>query len=282
MTIIKTVGDITNFFATANAKALTTGFVPTMGALHNGHLSLITKAKNENDLVVCSIFVNPTQFNNSKDFEKYPVTIEQDIYLLKQAGCGVLFLPSVIEMYPNGIKNNIHFELGFLDTILEAAFRPGHFQGVCQIVNRLLEIVLPDKLYLGQKDFQQCMVLKKMAEANYPKLQIVICPTLREADGLAMSSRNMRLSATQRKQAVAIPKALEFIKTSIKPGYTGDLKISIIQYLSIQGFKVDYVEIADAHTLTLLDYWDGKELIVVLIAAFLNEVRLIDNMIIYN
>ena len=282
MIIIKTAGDIINFFATTKVKALTTGFVPTMGALHSGHISLITKAKNENDLVVCSIFVNPTQFNNAKDFEKYPVTIEQDIYLLDQAGCEVLFLPSVAEIYPDGLKTNIHFELGFLDTVLEASFRPGHFQGVCQVVNRLLEIILPDKLYLGQKDFQQCMVLKKMAETIYPKLQIIICPTQREADGLAMSSRNMRLTASEKTQAVTISKALEYIKNNIAEGDVGNLKKSTIEYLSTQGFKVDYVEIADANTLTLLKYWDGKELIVVLIAAFLNEVRLIDNMIINN
>ncbi len=280
MIIIKTAGDIINFFATTKVKALTTGFVPTMGALHSGHISLITKAKNENDLVVCSIFVNPTQFNNAKDFEKYPVTVEQDIYLLEQAGCEVLFLPSVAEIYPNRLKTNTHFELGFLDTILEASFRPGHFQGVCQVVHRLLEIILPDKLYVGQKDFQQCMVLKKMAETNFPSLQIVICPTQRETGGLAMSSRNMRLTSTEKKHAATISKALEFIKNNIMAGYTEDMKKNTIEYLSTQGFRVDYVEIADANTLKPLDYWNGKELIVVLIAAFLNEVRLIDNMIV--
>lgn len=282
MIILKKAGDIINFLSATKAKGVVTGFVPTMGALHNGHIRLITKAKTENDLVICSIFVNPTQFNDPEDFEKYPVTIEQDIYLLEKAGCGVLFLPAVDEMYPNGLKNNRHFELGFLETILDGKYRPGHFQGVCQVVHRLLEIVLPDKLYLGQKDFQQCLVLKKMAATNYPSLQIVICPTQREADGLAMSSRNMRLNEEERKQAIKISSTLQFIKNNIKPGYVGDLKQSAIEYLTAEGFKIDYVEIANANTLELLDNWDGKELIVVLIAAFLNEVRLIDNMIVNN
>lgn len=279
MIILKKAADIRLFFFDTRKKGTTTGFVPTMGALHNGHIRLIKKAKNETGQVVCSIFVNPTQFNDPKDFEQYPATIEQDIYLLEKAGCDVLFLPSVVEIYPGGLKINRHFELGFLETILEAKFRPGHFQGVCQVVYRLLEIVLPEKLYLGQKDFQQCLVIKKMANANYPSLQIVICKTQREKDGLAMSSRNMRLSGTERKQAVKISTTLKFVKSNIKTGSVKKLKIDAMKYLDTKGFKVDYVEIANAHTLEPIDFWDGKELIVILIAAFLNNVRLIDNMI---
>jgi pantoate--beta-alanine ligase len=282
MIILKKAGDIINFFTTTKAKGVVTGFVPTMGALHNGHITLIKKATTENDLVICSIFVNPTQFNDPKDFEKYPVTIEQDIYLLEKAGCGVLFLPAVDEIYPGGLKTPRHFELGFLETILEGKYRPGHFQGVCQVVHRLLQIVLPEKLYLGQKDFQQCMVLKKMAATSFPSLKIVICPTQREADGLAMSSRNKRLNKEGRKQAVEIYSTLQFIKNNIKPGDVKHLKQTAIEYLTTEGFKVDYVEIANADTLQLLDVWDGKELIVVLIAAFVNDVRLIDNLIIKN
>ena len=279
MIILKKALDITNFLSATKANNAIIGFVPTMGALHNGHISLITKAKADTDFVVCSIFVNPTQFNDSNDFEKYPITIEQDIYLLEKAGCSVLFLPSVDEMYPNGLKIAHQFELGFLETILEGKYRPGHFQGVCQVVYRLLEIVLPHKLYLGQKDFQQCMVLKKMAAAGYPLLEIIICPTQREADGLAMSSRNVRLNSTERKQAVKIWSTLEFVKDNIKPGNINGLKQSAIQYLTTEGFKVDYVEIANINTLDPLDAWDGKEGYVILIAAFLNEVRLIDNLI---
>jgi pantoate--beta-alanine ligase len=280
MIILKKAGDIKLFISDTKEKGMSTGFVPTMGALHPGHISLITKAKTETDQVVCSIFVNPTQFNDPGDFEKYPVTIEQDIYQLEKAGCDILFLPVVDEMYPTGSKNNRHFELGFLDTILEAKFRPGHFQGVCQVVVRLLEIIFPEKLYLGQKDFQQCMVIKKMAKANYPSLQIVICPIQRERDGLAMSSRNMRLPGTERKQAAKISAALELVKKNISAGDVRELRLHTAQYLNSNGFKVDYVEIADANTLELLDFWNGNQVIVILIAAFLNDVRLIDNMIV--
>ncbi len=279
MIILKKASDIILFFLDTKKKGITTGFVPTMGALHNGHISLIKRAKDETDQVACSIFVNPTQFNDPKDFEKYPATIEHDIYLLEKAGCDVLFLPGVDEIYPGGLKNNRHFELGFLDTILEAKFRPGHFQGVCQVVHRLLEIILPEKLYLGQKDFQQCLVIRKMTDANFPLVQIVICKTQREKDGLAMSSRNMRLTGTERKQASKISAALKFVKHNIKTASVQELKIEAAKYLDSNGFKVDYVEIANANTLEPIDFLDGKELIIILIAAFLNNVRLIDNMI---
>lgn len=280
MIILKKAIDIINFFSAGKASGLSTGFVPTMGALHTGHISLVTKAKTENDFVIASIFVNPTQFNDTKDFEKYPLTIEQDIYQLEKAGCTVLFLPTVDEMYPDGLKNLPHFELGYIETILEGKYRPGHFQGVCQVVHRLLQIVLPDKLYMGQKDFQQCLVLKKMVNTCCPSVQIIICPTLRESDGLAMSSRNMRLSKQERLVAVEIYATLQEIKKNSKPGDTGLLKKNAIQYLTTKGFKVDYAEIANANTLEPVDNWDGKEKIVALIATFLNEVRLIDNMMV--
>lgn len=280
MIILKKADNIFNFLSKAKSSGAVIGFVPTMGALHSGHISLITKAKSECDLVICSIFVNPTQFNDPKDFEKYPVTIEHDIYLLEKAGCTVLFLPTVDEMYPNGFKNLRNFELGFLETILDGKYRPGHFQGVCQVVHRLLEIVLPNKLYLGQKDFQQCMVLNKMTATYYPSVQIIICPTQRETDGLAMSSRNLRLIPEDRLLAVNIFSTLQFIKNNIKPGDVTNLKQSVIGSLTAIGFKVDYVEICDTNSLESLNNWDGKEDIVILIAAFLNEVRLIDNMLI--
>ena len=282
MIIFKKVDDVINFLSQTKAKGVTTGFVPTMGALHSGHISLITKAKNENALVICSIFVNPTQFNDPKDFEKYPVTIEQDIYLLEKAGCSVLFLPSVSEMYPNGFTNLPHFELGFIETILDGKYRPGHFQGVCQVVHRLLEIVLPDKLYLGQKDFQQYLVLKKMTLISFPSIQIIICSTQRETDGLAMSSRNMRLTQQDRTVATAIYASLQMVKNNIKPGNMDNLKKTTIQYLTTKGFKVDYIEICGADTLETVDNWDGKKKIIVLAAAFVNEVRLIDNLLINN
>jgi len=280
MRLYKTKKDLTVLLKNSKANNIEIGFVPTMGALHNGHISLVTKAKNELGLVVCSIFVNPTQFNDPKDFAKYPVTINEDIYLLEKAGCDVLFLPSVDEMYPDGLKTAFNFELGFLETILDGKFRPGHFQGVCQVMDRLLSIVLPNKLFMGQKDFQQCMVLKKMTATNFPGLQLVVCPTQREIDGLAMSSRNVRLSKEGRQRAIKIFATLQFLKTNVKPGDVTGLKLAATNNLIEAGFKVDYVEIANAVTLQLLDNWDGNEPLVFLIAAFLNEVRLIDNMLI--
>ena len=279
MRLYKTKKDLTVLLKNSKANNIEIGFVPTMGALHNGHISLVTKAKNESGLAVCSIFVNPTQFNDPKDFAKYPVTINEDIYLLEKAGCDVLFLPSVDEMYPDGLKTDVNFELGFLETILDGTFRPGHFQGVCQVMDRLLSIVLPDKLFMGQKDFQQCMVLKKMTAINFPGLQLIVCPTQRELDGLAMSSRNVRLSIKERQRAIKIFATLQFLKTNVTPGDVTGLKLAATNNLTQAGFKVDYVAIANAVTLQLLDNWDGNEPLVFLIAAFLNEVRLIDNML---
>jgi pantoate--beta-alanine ligase len=279
MIIFKKAAGITEFLHQSIKKGNKTGFVPTMGALHQGHISLIETAKTAGDLVTCSIFVNPTQFNDIKDFENYPSTIEKDIDGLEKAGCDVLFLPSVNEMYPDGLTNNPHYELGYLETVLEGKYRPGHFQGVCQVVNRLLNIIPADKLYLGQKDFQQCMVIKKMTGLKGIKTAIVICPTLRETDGLAMSSRNLRLNPANRSRAVDIFKTLSHIRSSIKPGDLRELKDLAVKKLDAAGFKTDYVEIADAATLELVNNWDGKIKLVALCAAFLGEVRLIDNML---
>ena len=258
------------------------GFVPTMGALHAGHISLLNEANKENDIVVCSIFVNPTQFNDPEDFKKYPITIEKDVTMLLDADCNVLFLPSVNDIYPNGTGVLKHYDLGFLEAVLEGKFRPGHFQGVCQVVHRLLEIVLPDNLYLGQKDYQQCMVIKKLIEliGFDKKLKLNICPTLRETDGLAMSSRNTRLNAEERIRATTIFKTLRYIKEKIQPGDQNQIKNEAKQMLLENGFVVDYIEIANADTLELIGEWNGKQKVVTLAAAFLNNVRLIDNMVI--
>lgn len=251
-----------------------------MGALHKGHISLIEASKRTDTLTICSIFVNPTQFNNTADFEKYPVTIEKDIDMLEKAGCNVLFLPSVEEIYPEDSSTTLPYELGFIETVLDGKYRPGHFQGVCNVVQRLLDIVQPNTIYLGQKDYQQCIIIKKLTELIQSPTQIIICPTLRESDGLAMSSRNMRLTSVERMKAVKISEVLLFIKQEIKPGNLQDLKQRCINYLTNEGYNVDYVEIADATNLTLLQNWDGKTKLVALVAAFLNEVRLIDNRIV--
>lgn len=279
MIVFKKAADIRQFLGQAEKKDSRTGFVPTMGALHQGHISLIEMAKRSGELVICSIFVNPTQFNDAKDFQNYPSTIEKDIDQLEKAGCDILFLPTVKEMYPGGLLNDEPYELGYLETVLEGKYRPGHFQGVCQVVHRLLTIIPADHLYLGQKDFQQCMVIKKMTELKGLPTKIIICPTLRETDGLAMSSRNMRLNKESRTKAVEIFKTLSHVKAVVKPGDLVALKNDAVKKLNDAGFKTDYVEIADAATLELKDNWNGKDKLVALCAAFLGEVRLIDNML---
>jgi pantoate--beta-alanine ligase len=280
MIIFKKRIDISNYIVNYKKTSGKIGFIPTMGALHKGHISLIEASKKTDTLTICSIFVNPTQFNNKADFEKYPVTIEKDIDLLEKAGCNVLFLPSVEEIYPADSSTTLPYELGFIETVLDGKYRPGHFQGVCNVVQRLLDIVQPNTIYLGQKDYQQCMIIKKLTELIQSPTQIIICPTLRESDGLAMSSRNMRLTSVERIKAVKISEVLLFIKQEIKPGNLQDLKQRCINYLTNEGYNVDYVEIADATNLTLLQNWDGKTKLVALVAAFLNEVRLIDNRIV--
>jgi pantoate--beta-alanine ligase len=280
MILFKTITQLAAYITEKKKNGNTIGFAPTMGALHNGHISLITNSKKGNNITVCSIFVNPTQFNQAKDFEKYPFTIEKDIDMLEKNGCDILFLPSVQEIYPEGITHQPNYDLGYLETILEGRYRPGHYQGVCQVVRRLLQIVQPNNLYLGQKDYQQCMVIKKLIELAHLKINIIICATLRENDGLAMSSRNMRLNEQERKMAVKISEALSFIKKEIKPGYLQDLKERANQYLTAENFKVDYVEIATANDLTIVENWDGKQKLAALAAAYLNEVRLIDNMLV--
>ena len=219
------------------------GFVPTMGALHAGHISLLNDARKDNDVSVVSIFVNPTQFNDPADFEKYPVTIETDIAQLEAAGCDILFLPSVNEIYPTGTSQQQRYDLGYLENLLEGKFRPGHFQGVCMVVHRLLSMVMPDNLYMGQKDYQQCMVIRRLLEITglEDAISLHISPTLREPDGLAMSSRNMRLKPAERAKAAAIFGALSAIKQQIKPGDVRSLKEQAVNSLAEKGFRHDYI-----------------------------------------
>lgn len=279
--LFKKTADLHNWLESQRQIGKIIGFVPTMGALHAGHISLIEASKKENELTVASIFINPTQFNDPKDFEKYPSTLERDLDLLEESGCDVLYLPSVSEVYPNGIKATKHYELGYLESILEGKFRPGHFQGVCMVVNRLLDIVIPNQLYLGQKDYQQCRVIARLIELMRPPapIQIRICPTFRENDGLAMSSRNMRLNELDRKTATIIYQSLVTIREHLQPGNVEHLKEEAKQKLTKAGLKPDYVELARADDLTLIENWDGQTKLVALIAAFLHDVRLIDNML---
>ena len=279
MILFKKAADINNYLQQSCKAGKSIGFVPTMGALHQGHISLINTSKQADDITVCSIFVNPTQFNDTKDFDNYPSTIEKDIDMLEKAGCDVVFLPSVIEMYPGGTQNAKKYDLGYLETVLEGKYRPGHFQGVCLVVQRLLNIITANQLYLGQKDYQQCMVIKRMIELEKIKTKINICPTLRETSGLAMSSRNMRLSEKDKEQALKIFETLSYLKKNITPGDITELKQAAVNNLINAGFKVDYVEIADADNLEIINTWDGHIKPVAVAAAFLEDVRLIDNML---
>lgn len=258
------------------------GFVPTMGALHAGHLSLIQATRQKNDVVVCSIFVNPTQFNDPKDFEKYPITIEEDIKKLNNVSTDILFLPSVEEMYPEGLESDLHYDFGDLETILEGKFRPGHFQGVGRIVHKLLDIVQPDQLFMGQKDLQQCLIIRRLLAITHSPVKLVVCPTEREKDGLAMSSRNARLSPAARKKAVGIYQALLHIKDNFGKGlHFMEGAHEAFDTLKKQGFEPEYVDIlrVDNDTLVPLDQPPGNATVVVAVAAWLDGVRLIDNMI---
>lgn len=281
MILIKKTAHLTALLLGQRNLQLQVGFVPTMGALHAGHLSLLNASKQANQFTVASIFVNPAQFNDKKDFEKYPVTIEKDIELLVAAGCDALFLPSVQEMYPQGWEQLQPYALGYLDTLLEGQHRPGHFQGVCRVMNRLMELVQPNNLYMGQKDYQQCMVVSRLLSIVQSAAQLHTCPTLREPDGLAMSSRNTRLSTDERKNAVAIYHTLLFLKNNIQPGSTEALIKSGENMLKQNNFRIDYVAIAGAETLAPVTHWNGQQQIVALIAAFQNDVRLIDNMLLH-
>ena len=281
MILLKKAADLHNWLEIQQKKGKMIGFVPTMGALHAGHISLIEASQKSNSITVCSLFINPAQFNDPSDFDKYPTTVEKDIYQLEAIDCDVLFLPSVKEIYPDATSTKTKYDLGYLDTILEGKYRPGHFQGVCKAVHRLLEIVKPDRLYLGQKDYQQCMVIKKLIGliGMSGVIEVVISPTLREADGLAMSSRNLRLLKNERRKAAAIFRCLNMIKQNFQKENFSAVKKKAELLLSGNGFITDYIEIADAGNLQLVDNRDGKQKLVALIAASLNEVRLIDNML---
>lgn len=256
------------------------GFVPTMGALHSGHISLIEKSRATCDVTVSSIFVNPTQFNDPKDFEKYPVTIASDILLLENVRCDILFMPSVDEMYPTGTATTNHYDLGEIEFVLEGKFRPRHFQGVCQVVHRLLDIVHPDQLFMGQKDFQQCLVVKQLVRLINLPVKIIIADTFREPSGLAMSSRNLRLNEKQKQEAVAISKMLQYIKDNYTTSDFSQLEKYATDHLLASGFnRVDYVSIADAESLRPASAASKGQKLVALIAAFIGDVRLIDNIV---
>jgi pantoate--beta-alanine ligase len=284
MIILKTVVDLKNHLQQQKLEGKSIGFIPTMGALHKGHESLIKLSKADGNHTVCSIFVNPTQFNNPEDLAKYPSTVDKDTALLQATNCDALFLPSVEEIYPQGTELKKKYALGHLEEVLEGEFRPGHFQGVCQVVHRLLDVVEPDIMYLGRKDFQQCLVIKKLIELVGAKTELVMGPTQREADGLAMSSRNQRIAKDDREEAVGIYEAMYYMVTHLpKKPHTEEefdaLKSKGKDHIEDCGFDpIDYFEICNANTGKPLRKWDGATKIVVAAAAYKGDVRLIDNM----
>lgn len=255
----------------------TIGFFPTMGALHKGHLSLLKEARKLNDIVVSSIFVNPTQFNNSDDLIKYPRTLEQDLILLEEHGCDFVYTPDESDVYKD--EKRLNFDLGGVDLVLEGASRPGHFEGVARVVKLLFDKVQPDSAYFGLKDYQQCQVIQKLVDQFALNIELHFVPTLREDSGLAMSSRNLRLSEEQRAEAAIIYKALLHCKENFREDNMAALEKEAVEMIEMAGFNMDYFTIVDSKTLRkpAINSESGKQ--VALTAVFADNVRLIDNLI---
>ena len=260
------------------SEGKTIGLVPTMGALHEGHLSLVKQCIADNDVCIVSIFVNPTQFNNKEDLKKYPRNLERDCEYLKSVGVGVIFAPSVDEVYPE--PDTRQFDFGQLDKVMEGEHRPGHFNGVAQVVSRLFDIVKPDRAYFGEKDFQQLAIIREMVKQLKLDINIVPMPIVREVSGLALSSRNERLTATQKEVAVNISKVLAESKEWMKTSSVEEVIKAVTTTLdSFTELKVEYYEIVDGYTLQSVTDWKDSDYIVGCIAIFCGEVRLIDNII---
>lgn len=279
MKIIKSKQELQKAINLLRSEHKAIGFVPTMGALHQGHISLLEAAQKNGQAVVCSIFVNPTQFNDKKDFEKYPITLEADIAKLTDVNCDILFLPDVGEMYPEGTDQLEIYELGYIETVLDGASRPGHFQGVAQVVSRLFDAVQPDAVYMGQKDYQQCLVIEKLMALRKDSFTLHFVPTQREPDGLAMSSRNRRLNDNQRALSSLLYQCLVSIEAQKGRKSFAVVQKECIDLLEHKGFKPDYVALADAASLEPLADYDPSKKMIALIAAFIGEIRLIDNLL---
>jgi len=283
MLLFKKVEDLQAHLHKIHSKGKTIGLAPTMGALHQGHLSLIRQCKQRKDYSVCSIFVNPTQFNETADLEKYPRTIERDIELLTSVGNDVLFMPSVKEVYPPGLQTAVNLDFGSLAKVMEGAHRPGHFEGMAQVVNRLMDIVGPHRIYMGQKDFQQFTIVESMIRQLEKNIELVVCPIIREESGLAMSSRNLRLLAEDREQAPLLHQMLCFAKEQMHSLSPSEIKAQVMEKLSAPAsFKPEYFEIADGYTLQAIEDFAQHDYVVACTAVWAGDVRLIDNMILRN
>lgn len=277
MHIFQEIRPLKAFLEKTRRDSKTIGFVPTMGALHPGHLSLIQASQKDNQKTICSIYVNPTQFNNAQDLAKYPRTLEQDIELLRQQGCDALFCPNNAEMY--AADSTLKFDFGYLNTELEGRYRPGHFSGVALVVSKLFNIVRPDVAYFGQKDFQQFKIIERLVSELKFEIALQCMPIVREEDGLAMSSRNARLNLEERKKAAQLYQALLFAKEGLgnnKP--MSDIRSQVeARFNAVGGIRLEYLALADATNLLPIENVEGKSIL--LIAAYVGEVRLIDNLL---
>lgn len=280
MIILRNITELQQLLNEYRNKSKTIGFVPTMGALHPGHISLIHESQKQCDITVCSVFVNPTQFNDKADLERYPRMPEKDAAMLEKAGCNVLFLPDVKEIYPQEDKRVFNFSQ--LDQVLEGAHRKGHYNGVAQVVSRLFDIVKPNKAYFGLKDYQQLLVIKALTQQLKLSIEIVPCAIFREPDGLAMSSRNMLLSAEERAAASLLPKLLNAIKADLMAGKSiqeavepAKAKLALNKL-----FKLDYLEVCDPATLLPITSLNNTSQPIILIACYVGKIRLIDNLVI--
>jgi len=277
--IIKKVAQLQKEITKLKKAGKTIGFTPTMGALHRGHVTLAKQMVKENDIGIVSVFVNPTQFNEVSDLKNYPRTLKNDAALLDKAKVDIVFAPSTDEVYPKSLKTKLKLDLRGLDKRMEGQFRVGHFEGVCQVVKRLLDITTPDTLYMGQKDFQQFTIIGEMISTLKIPTRLVVCDIVRENSGLAMSSRNSRLTADHKKRATIIYDTLQWIKKNKNRYSISELKQKALDKMSIPGFKPEYVSIVNGNTLKNIRKMSAHDYVVVCTAVWAGEVRLIDNMI---
>lgn len=276
MKIFYKISELKEHLVQLRQRGKTVGFVPTMGALHPGHISLIEIANTQCDISVCSIFVNPNQFNNPDDLKRYPRTPENDIKLLEEGNCDVLYMPEVKDIYPE--NDTRHFSFGYLDEILEGATRPGHYNGVGQVVSILLQGIEPDKAFFGSKDYQQVMIVKSLVKQLNIPVEIVSCPILRELDGLAMSSRNTLLNEEERVIASLVPRIMQQANNIVKQKGIAEAKQFVNDITSkVSIMKLDYFEVCNAETLEIKNDYNSNEKFVSLIAVFVGKIRLIDN-----
>lgn len=278
MQVLKSKNELVSLIDSYKKEGKTIGFVPTMGALHNGHLSLVKECKKNSDITVVSIFVNPTQFNDLEDLKRYPRTLDKDTELLKTVDCDLVFAPTVDEIYPE--PDTRKFDFGYLESVMEGARRPGHFNGVGQVVSRLFDIVRPDKAFFGMKDFQQVAIIKNMVKQLNYNIQIIPCPIVREENGLALSSRNTLLGEDYKKNAPHIYATLKKARNLASEMSVSDLKKWITDEINNNPYlETEYVEIVDDTTLKVTENWTEKGTKVACVAVYAGKIRLIDNIV---